>query len=78
MGNPERRQLTRAGGLHELMRWDQTILTDSGGFQVFSLSDRTINEEGVQFSWTQGGDPVHDRKTRWRSKRLGCRHRYGL
>ena len=62
LGNPERRQLVkRAGGLHELMRWNQTILTDSGGFQVFSLSDRTIDEDGVQFSWTQGGDPIQMR-----------------
>ena len=39
-----------AGGLHEFMNWDQGILTDSGGFQVFSLSDiRKIKEEGVYF-----------------------------
>lgn len=39
-----------AGGLHEFMNWDQGILTDSGGFQVFSLSDmRKITEEGVYF-----------------------------
>ena len=39
-----------AGGLHEFMRWDRPILTDSGGFQVFSLGDlRTISEEGVEF-----------------------------
>ncbi|MDY7221751.1 tRNA guanosine(34) transglycosylase Tgt [Halalkalibacterium halodurans] len=39
-----------AGGLHEFMNWDRPILTDSGGFQVFSLSDlRTIEEEGVHF-----------------------------
>ncbi|MBQ9297977.1 MAG: tRNA guanosine(34) transglycosylase Tgt [Clostridia bacterium] len=39
-----------AGGLHKFMNWDRPILTDSGGFQVFSLGDlRTINEEGVEF-----------------------------
>ena len=39
-----------AGGLHKFMNWDRAILTDSGGFQVFSLGDlRTISEEGVEF-----------------------------
>lgn len=39
-----------AGGLHKFMNWDRGILTDSGGFQVFSLSDmRKIEEEGVHF-----------------------------
>lgn len=39
-----------AGGLHKFMNWDKPILTDSGGFQVFSLGDfRTIKEEGVEF-----------------------------
>ena len=38
------------GGLHKFMNWDRPILTDSGGFQVFSLSKlRKITEEGVQF-----------------------------
>ena len=40
----------KLGGLHEFMRWDRPILTDSGGFQVFSLADlRKIKEEGVTF-----------------------------
>ncbi|MFD1671750.1 tRNA guanosine(34) transglycosylase Tgt [Agrilactobacillus yilanensis] len=40
----------KAGGLHKFMNWDQGILTDSGGFQVFSLADtRNITEEGVTF-----------------------------
>ena len=39
-----------AGGLHNFMKWDRPILTDSGGFQVFSLGAlRTISEEGVEF-----------------------------
>src|SRR5438094_8967900 len=40
----------RMGGLHGFMSWDRSILTDSGGFQVFSLSElRTVTEEGVTF-----------------------------
>src|SRR3989338_4051004 len=40
----------RAGGLHNFMNWDSPILTDSGGFQVFSLSKmRKISDEGVKF-----------------------------
>ncbi len=43
--------LEKAGGLHKFIGWDQPILTDSGGFQVFSLSEiRKIKEEGVTFS----------------------------
>ncbi|MBC72846.1 tRNA guanosine(34) transglycosylase Tgt [Muricauda ruestringensis] len=42
--------LEEAGGLHEFMNWDRPILTDSGGYQVYSLSDnRKIKEEGVKF-----------------------------
>lgn len=42
--------IEEAGGLHQFMNWDQGILTDSGGFQVFSLSQiRDIEEEGVHF-----------------------------
>ncbi|WP_196886676.1 tRNA guanosine(34) transglycosylase Tgt [Aureivirga sp. CE67] len=42
--------LEQAGGLHKFMGWDRNILTDSGGFQVYSLSGRRkINEEGVKF-----------------------------
>lgn len=41
----------KAGGLHKFMNWNKPILTDSGGFQVFSLSKmRKINDEGVLFS----------------------------
>jgi queuine tRNA-ribosyltransferase len=40
----------RMGGLHRFMAWDRAILTDSGGFQVFSLNDlRKVSEEGVAF-----------------------------
>ena len=42
--------LNQAGGLHKFMNWDRPILTDSGGFQVYSLSDRRkVSEEGVRF-----------------------------
>lgn len=42
--------IKEAGGLHKFMNWDQAILTDSGGFQVFSLGDlRKITEDGVTF-----------------------------
>lgn len=40
----------KAGGLHKFMKWEKPILTDSGGFQVFSLSDlRKVSEKGVEF-----------------------------
>ena len=48
-----------AGGLHKFMNWDRPILTDSGGFQVFSLSDlRKIEEEGVYFRNHLKGDKL--------------------
>ena len=39
----------KAGGLHKFMAWDRPILTDSGGFQVFSLQQKSIKEEGAEF-----------------------------
>jgi queuine tRNA-ribosyltransferase len=46
------------GGLHRFMSWDRAILTDSGGFQVFSLGDlRKIREEGVEFRSHLDGSP---------------------
>jgi queuine tRNA-ribosyltransferase len=48
-----------AGGLHKFMNWDRGILTDSGGFQVFSLSEfRKIEEEGVYFRNHLNGDKL--------------------
>lgn len=45
-----------AGGLHKFMNWDRSILTDSGGFQVFSLAKlRDIHEEGVYFKHHKSG-----------------------
>ncbi len=47
---PGHERMARMGGLHKFMSWDRPILTDSGGFQVFSLGDlRKIDEEGVRF-----------------------------
>jgi queuine tRNA-ribosyltransferase len=47
---PGHELVKEAGGLHRFMNWDGPILTDSGGFQVFSLGDlRKIKEEGVEF-----------------------------
>ena len=47
---PGHKIVKEAGGLHKFMNWDRPILTDCGGFQVFSLSDlRTISEDGVEF-----------------------------
>lgn len=51
--------IREAGGLHKFMNWDRAILTDSGGFQVFSLSDmRKIEEEGVHFRNHLNGDKL--------------------
>ena len=47
---PKTSILEKAGGLHKFMNWDRNILTDSGGYQVYSLSaNRKIKEEGVKF-----------------------------
>lgn len=47
---PGHELIEKAGGLHKFMNWDRPILTDSGGFQVFSLGPlRKITEEGVEF-----------------------------
>ena len=56
---PGHRIIEQAGGLHRFMNWDAPILTDSGGFQVFSLSDRRkITEEGVYFRSHLNGDTL--------------------
>ncbi len=50
MLRPGAELIAKAGGLHEFMKWNGTILTDSGGFQVFSLSQlRKVSKEGVEF-----------------------------
>jgi queuine tRNA-ribosyltransferase len=49
--------VAKAGGLHEFMKWDGPILTDSGGFQVFSLAKpKDITEDGVKFKNHLNGD----------------------
>ena len=47
--------VARHGGLHKMMHVDNPILTDSGGFQVFSLKKKTVEEEGVTFSFEVDG-----------------------
>ena len=50
MLRPTAERIARLGGLHRFMNWDRPILTDSGGFQVMSLSDlRKLDEDGVTF-----------------------------
>ncbi|MEL6238711.1 MAG: tRNA guanosine(34) transglycosylase Tgt [Pseudomonadota bacterium] len=50
MLRPGAERMARLGGLHNFMRWERPILTDSGGYQVMSLSDlRKLTEEGVEF-----------------------------
>ena len=52
--------VAEAGGLHQFMAWDKPILTDSGGFQVFSLSEmRKISEEGVIFRSPKDGSMIN-------------------
>jgi queuine tRNA-ribosyltransferase len=51
--------MAKFGGLHDFMGWDKPILTDSGGFQVFSLGAmRKITEEGVHFASPINGDKL--------------------
>ena len=53
---PGHQIIEKAGGLHSFMNWDHSILTDSGGFQVFSLAKlRDIKEEGVTFKHHKSG-----------------------
>jgi queuine tRNA-ribosyltransferase len=52
--------VAKAGGVHRFMGWDGPMLTDSGGFQVFSLSEmRTISEQGVTFRSPKDGQMIH-------------------
>ena len=56
---PGQKLIARQGGLHKFMGWDRPILTDSGGFQVFSLAKlRKISEEGVRFQNHLDGTPT--------------------
>ena len=52
--------VSKAGGLHKFMAWDGPILTDSGGFQVFSLSQmREIDDQGVKFRSPRDGQIIY-------------------
>lgn len=56
---PGEKLIARLGGLHQFMAWDRPILTDSGGFQVFSLAKlRKITEQGVHFQNHLDGTPT--------------------
>jgi queuine tRNA-ribosyltransferase len=60
MLRPTAERIDRLGGLHKFMNWDKPILTDSGGFQVMSLSSlRKMNEEGVTFKSHIDGSKHH-------------------
>jgi len=60
MLRPGDERIAKFGGLHEFMQWPGPILTDSGGFQVFSLGElRKLNEQGVVFRSPVNGDRVH-------------------
>lgn len=52
--SPGSELIKKAGGLHKFMNWPRNILTDSGGFQVFSLQGRSITEEGASFKDGKG------------------------
>lgn len=55
---PGHERIRKLGGLHRFMAWDRAILTDSGGFQVWSLSDlRKVNDQGVVFRSHLDGSP---------------------
>ncbi len=57
--SPGEEVVTALGGLHTFMQWDQPIITDSGGYQVFSLPGREVSEEGVRFRYEKNGQRVH-------------------
>ena len=59
MLRPGAEQVAKLGGLHQMINWDRPILTDSGGFQLFSLGKmRKITEEGVKFRSPVDGSEV--------------------
>ncbi len=55
---PGEQLVAKAGGLHRFMAWDKPILTDSGGFQVFSLPKKEITEDGVFFAHEVSGERI--------------------
>jgi queuine tRNA-ribosyltransferase len=55
---PGEKLIAKAGGLHRFMGWDGPILTDSGGYQIFSLPKVKVTDEGVSFRYEVDGSPV--------------------
>jgi queuine tRNA-ribosyltransferase len=59
MLRPGEATIAALGGVHKMMAWDGPVLTDSGGYQVFSLADlRTVSDEGVVFQSHVDGSRV--------------------
>tara|TARA_B100000953_G_scaffold191001_1_gene157239 strand:- start:818 stop:1918 length:1101 start_codon:yes stop_codon:yes gene_type:complete len=59
MLRPGRSIIKKSGGLHKFINWDKPILTDSGGYQVFSLSNQTkVSRKGVEFKSPINGDKI--------------------
>jgi queuine tRNA-ribosyltransferase len=50
--------IERHGGLHQYMNWKGPVLTDSGGFQVFSLPGKVVDDDGVTFEYFKGGKKI--------------------
>ncbi|MCM8825095.1 MAG: tRNA guanosine(34) transglycosylase Tgt [Candidatus Omnitrophica bacterium] len=48
-----------AGGIHNFMRWSRTVITDSGGFQIFSLPDSHVYEDGIVLKSPESGDTLY-------------------
>src|SRR3712207_9141673 len=71
MLRPGAERVARLGGLHRFMGWDRPILTDSGGFQVFSLQQlRRLDDDGAAFC-----SPTNRRPVRLKIGRASCRER---
>ena len=77
---PQVHIIEKAGGLHKFMNWDRNILTDSGGYQVYSLSaNRKIKEDGVKFrSHIDGSYHFFSRKCHGNSAKNWCRYNNGF
>jgi queuine tRNA-ribosyltransferase len=56
--SPGEDTVEKMGGLHEMMGWDAPLLTDSGGFKIFSLPNAELDESGVTFEHEKGGEKV--------------------
>ena len=81
MLRPGAERVARLGGLHRFMGWERPILTDSGGYQVMSLSELTkVSEEGVSFASHLDGTRhmLSPERSIEVQRLLGVRHRHGL